>query len=362
MKKVAIFDYDMSVMGGVERVSYMLANSLIEYYDVCVISTANKDVNIPFNLDNRIHCIKILDKPEERLKNTVFKTRRRLRKVLKENKIDVILSMGTYNGLIAAVNCIGMKIKIIFCDHGAIINQINDKKTTIIRKITSMLSDCTVVLTEKSLYDYIKILKIPKKKLRYIYNPIDDSVYKFVKPYNIDSNKIISVSRISKEKGMDLLVNVASELKRLNQNWVWDVYGDGPEFENIKQMINEKNLSNYVYLKGQENQIYEKYGNYAIYALTSYREGLPMVLLEAKANSLPIVSFDIETGPNEIVLDEKNGFLVEPYNVEKMAQKINLLLKNGEKRIEFSKNSQFEIEKFDKERIISQWKELINHI
>ena len=56
--------------------------------------------------------------------------------------------------------------------------------------------------------------------------------------------------------------------------------------------------------------------------LPSYREGLPLVLLEAAACGLPMISFDIATGPNEIIRDKINGSLIPPYDCEKMADEI----------------------------------------
>ena len=106
----------------------------------------------------------------------------------------------------------------------------------------------------------------------------------------------------------------------------------------------------------------KKYNNYGIYALTSYREGLPLVLLEAKINKLPIVSFDIETGPNEIVKDNVNGFLVVKYNTKLFAKKLNELLNNSKLRKEFSDNAYKDISKFREDEIINEWVTLINRL
>lgn len=138
----------------------------------------------------------------------------------------------------------------------------------------------------------------------------------------------------------------------------------GPAFNEVKGKIIEYNLENNVILKGATNPIllYNQYSNYIIFVLTSYREGLPLVLLEAKANKLPIVSFDIETGPNEIVENNVNGFLIEKYNIKEMAIRINELLKNKELRQKFSNNTYKNINKFKQDTIINEWINLINSI
>ena len=96
--------------------------------------------------------------------------------------------------------------------------------------------------------------------------------------------------------------------------------------------------------------------------MTSYYEGLPMVLLEAKANSLPIVSFDCYTGPSEIIRNDVDGYLIKNDDINEMIEKINLLIYDSEKRQKFSKNSRGNINKFKKEKIIKKWKELFEEI
>ena len=93
--------------------------------------------------------------------------------------------------------------------------------------------------------------------------------------------------------------------------------------------------------------------------LTSYREGLPLVLLEANAIGLPMVSFDVFTGPNEIIVDGENGFLVTPYDCEDMAKKISCLIEDKELRKRQAKNTEKYIDKFSYKRIIEQWKQVI---
>ena len=113
---------------------------------------------------------------------------------------------------------------------------------------------------------------------------------------------------------------------------------------------------------GLVNDIYERYKDYAIYVLPSYREGLPLVLLEAKANRLPVVSFDCVTGPREIITDGVDGFLIDCYNKQTMANKILDLIESNDLRIKMSKNSYINLDKFSKEKILNQWIELIEGI
>lgn len=231
MKKIAILDYDMSVIGGVEKVSIQLANALSDNYEVYLISLVQSDVNTPYNISPKVHFVNILTHEDYnehlRIRQIILATRKKIRKILKKEKIDILFSMGTNCGLIAGINCLWLKTKVVFCDHGALINQLDDNKITLFRFIACMLSKKIVVLTDRTLKDYIKKFKIRSKKITRIYNAMDDDIFKYVKEdYNIESNKIISVGRLGYEKGFDMLVEVAKELKNLNKNWQWDIYGD----------------------------------------------------------------------------------------------------------------------------------------
>ncbi len=93
--------------------------------------------------------------------------------------------------------------------------------------------------------------------------------------------------------------------------------------------------------------------------MTSIMEGLPMTLLEAKGNKLPMVAFDIETGPSEIIDNDVNGYLVDAYDTEKMAEKIVELIENEEKRKQFSENTKENMDKFSKKDIIEKWIKII---
>jgi len=84
-----------------------------------------------------------------------------------------------------------------------------------------------------------------------------------------------------------------------------------------------------------------------------------MVLLEGKAKNLPLVSFDIDSGPSDIIRDGVDGFLVPPFDTQAMADKICLLIEDVELRKRFSANARGNLDKFSKDRIMKQWVELI---
>ena len=128
----------------------------------------------------------------------------------------------------------------------------------------------------------------------------------------------------------------------------------------IIDLIKQNNLENHIILKGSSCDIYDLYQDYSFYVMTSRYEGLPMVLLEAKAKKLPIVSFDINSGPSDIIRDGVDGFLIKTFDCEAMANKICELIENPELRQKLSDNAHGNLDKFSKEKIIKQWCDLID--
>lgn len=82
--------------------------------------------------------------------------------------------------------------------------------------------------------------------------------------------------------------------------------------------------------------------------------------MKLKLKKLPIVSFDINSGPSDIVRNGIDGFLVKPFDCNMMADRINELIENPELRQKFSDNAHGNIDKFSKEKIIKQWCDLID--
>ncbi len=357
--RICFVDFDMTVIGGAEQVCASLANEFCKRHEVYIYSLNAVNEVIPYTFDERI-CFHRGTNKEERLRIQIQRNFMPFIKFVKENKIDIVLLVGNYPALIVSLTRFFTKAKYVYCDHGALINQWKQKDITLIRFVDAFLAHKIVTLTERTKEDYHQKFHIPYKKLECIYNWVE-MPEENVK-YETESKKILSVGRFGKEKGYDLLVEVAEKVKTKHEDWSWDIYGDGETFTKIQRMIQQKNLEGFVHLKGNALNMKELYPNYAFLVLTSYREGLPLVLLEAKANKLPVISFDILTGPREIINDQEDGFLVEPYDTDMMADKIHTLIENAELRQAFSKNTEKNIEKFSKDRITKEWELLFEII
>ena len=145
-------------------------------------------------------------------------------------------------------------------------------------------------------------------------------------------------------------------------DWTLEIYGEGTEREKLEKKINKLGLENSFLLKGVEKNIQNKYLESSIYVMSSRFEGMPMVLLEAMSCGLPVISFDCPCGPRDMIKYNENGFLIEFGNIKEMANKIEELIANEEKRKLFGKNARKSIQKYSKDKIMEEWIKLFENI
>lgn len=359
MKKRICFLKDDIFGGGVERVTTIIANHLSVYDDefsIYILDTVNKDKKNDYYINQNVHHYAL-----SRVKRGKFGVplmTLRLLWFLIRNKIDILITSQAMLGMYSVLATELTRTKHIIWEH-ANYYQKHTKIVDFLRQIELRICDYYVLLTKRDLSNFINNFNV-KCPIEYIYNPIiknrSDSMY------NHESKTIISVGHLRSIKGFDMLIDVANIVFKKHGDWQWKIYGDGPEKERLKDKINEYGLDGNVILCGKTTEIENCYKSSSIYVLTSRMEGLPMVLLEAKTYNLPTVSFDIETGPNEIVRNNVNGFLIEPYNIELMADKICELIENNELRKKFSDNAKYDIDKFDIDTVITKWRKIIKEI
>ena len=112
---------------------------------------------------------------------------------------------------------------------------------------------------------------------------------------------------------------------------------------------------------GKVDDLHDVYNKGDIFLMTSDNEGFGLVLAEAASFGLPLISFRI-SGPEDIIIDGENGFLVEKGNLDEMAEKIVYLLRNDEEREKMAKKSQSMNERFTIEKVSKEWDNLISAV
>lgn len=175
--------------------------------------------------------------------------------------------------------------------------------------------------------ELIKSKIVPSKKIFYTPNIV--SIPKKSRYPKKQNNKIIliSIGRLSFEKGLEIALNALKGLKF--SNWEYWIIGDGP-LENELYSISQKDirLKDKVKFLGKKENPFPYLDQADLFLLPSYFEGLPTSLVEASYYGVPIIAANCSTGPNEIVIPGKNGLLFDVGNTEELTTALNLFFTN----------------------------------
>ena len=360
-KKICIVKWILDDSGGGERVAVSLANELTKKYEVHLIGITTKESDLFFKINSQVKYSNFFDH-RVRLSKNILKISKLLKKYFIDNEIEVAFGIGISANVFLSLAGIGTQTKVVLCDHTNSITDNSELSQKVQRYVGTKLADKIITLTQEDRENYIKKHGVSDERICYIYNWKEVALSDV--SYNNKSTKIVTVGRFDSQKGYDYLVQVAKKVLSEKSDWTWEIYGSGnqDEVDKIKELIKENNLQDKLLIKGLEKNQDLIYGDKGIYVMTSRYEGLPLVLLEAQQYNLPIVSFCCPTGPSEIVEDGVNGFLVDCYDTDKMSEKLLKLMENESLRHSFSAHAKDNMDKFDKNRILNQWIELIETI
>lgn len=359
MKRIGFLLGGFQSNGGIGRVTSILANELSKKENIEVHTIAYCQTNKPllYHLSENIHQHHLFSSSTPMLKAMLFKhVVKRVRAIMREQKIDVLIAAGAlfYPLAIRAVRGTGA---MCYCwEHTDPGTTSDHRYQGQCRRYAVKHTDKMVVLTRSARRYYQEQLHMAPEKLLQIYNPVYNSTCDT--PYDTTSKKIIAVGRLTYQKNFDRLIDLASRFLP-GTDWSLDIYGKGEEGQQLAQLIQEKNLNNQVHLMGQVNDLYDRYPQYAFQVMSSRYEGFPMSLLEGATHRLPLVSFDIPTGPDEIIVDGENGFLVDKQDDDRMVECIRTLMENSELRQTMSNNAYRMVQQFSLNDILNQWCELL---
>ena len=177
----------------------------------------------------------------------------------------------------------------------------------------------------------------------------------------LQDKRVIAVGRYAYQKGFDLLLNAWKHVVDKHSDWNLTIYGSGERTPYIN-LAKDLGIESNCCLEASVSNIISKYQESSMLVFSSRFEGFGMVLLEAMSCGVPCVSFACPCGPKDIVTDGVNGYLVEPGNVEALAERICYLIEHEELRKEMGKAARKRAEDFREEKIMQQWVDLFENI
>ena len=356
--KVCFLCRGFSANGGIGRVIAVLSDKLVEDVDVYLLAFYAEQASSYYTVNPKCIQDTLYPEPLSMTKAIILKHAvKKLSRYIKENNIDIIIACGAIFYPMAVLAARKTKIKSVCWEHTNPNNKNDYHFQDLARQFGALRSDLNVVLTRSALQVYQA--RFPDVRNVQIYNPIDPNLLKNNYPYEINSKKIISVGRLRPQKNFSRLLDIAAVALKDHPDWEWDVFGEGPLREELEAKRDLLGLKGKVFFQGQISDLYDRYHFYSFMVMTSDYEGFPMTLLEGAANKLPLVAFDVPTGPSEIIENTKNGFLCQKDNVTDMENSIELLITDDCLRTNLSHGSEKTVAAFKVSRIEKQWVELL---
>lgn len=393
MKKVAILSLHLGY-GGVEKSIVALANILCQKYQVEIICIYKLYDKPAFDIDDRVKVTYLIesDLPVRLASYKVLLAHGHLLKLTKKLTKDYFSKLHFIKFFKDAFSGIFMYPKRFSVMKKAISNsdaEIMISTRTFLNEWLALYADPSVtkigwehnhhhnnekyavdvVRSSKNLDYFVLVSKELKKfytkKLRkypvkcvYIPNMLD-SIPKRLAP--LDEKRLISVGRLSAEKGQMDLLKMFNQLSKKHPDWHLDIIGDGPERDKLEEYIKEKKLKEKVTLHGFQSRTYidKMLHQSSLFIMTSFTESFGIVLLEAMSHGIPCLAFSSAEGAKEIISSGKNGYIIKNRNASAMMKKIEDLMKKDETRKKMGKEARKSVKQYTEEVVQEDWYNLL---
>lgn len=360
MKKILFFVGSINLSGGTERVSSVISNELQRQgYKVHILSLWNGDKPF-FELSDGIVVDQIFSTSGRGIKN-FHKAIVKLRRYIISHQIDILIDVESMLFLYSFPAALGLNVQHICWEHFNYNVDLGKSSRRLARKLAARFADNVITLTERD-RNFWQSSTTCNAKITAIPNPITISA-----PTKINSNReklFLAVGRLTYQKGFDLLLQAWSRVIITNPDWRLRIVGDGEDKAMLEQLRCSLNLEASTELVAKTNDISTHYQQASFFIMSSRFEGLPLVLIEAQAYGLPVISFDCNTGPAEIILHGKTGWLCDKLDVDELS----ILILNAIDMVndvspsshdyewdKFSKASIDNIKRFELNNVIEKW-------
>ncbi|MCQ2238172.1 MAG: glycosyltransferase [Bacteroidaceae bacterium] len=385
-RKICFITNSLFSVGGVQRVLAVVASKLAEQYDVTILTLEdhpNCDKSI-YDLNKteinfiffRFPRLSIWEEKTHKIVSGLYK-HYLPKNLLTSNIYSKSSFPNTLRG--ALIDCLNDKhFDVIVGVHGGISMKIATiRKQLNAKKVIGWMHNCyDAFFVNKPAYyeglkdhfkwqmrkldDFIVLSHSDAQSFRknlglqptVIYNPLTLTPGEVC---NTKAKKFLTIGRmVPLHKGFDILIKAFAIFAQKNQDWTLDIVGDGPEKEKVEEIIHKYNLDSRITIHPFTNQIQRYYSAASIYILSSRWEGMPLVLAEAMAHGLPIISSDISIS-KELLNNKTFAQLFPNGNFEKLSEcMLNMIHSDLETK---SKES---LKKSEDYNDFSAWLQVIN--
>lgn len=173
---------------------------------------------------------------------------------------------------------------------------------------------------------------------------------------------ILAMGRLVRQKGFDLLIHAMARVAARRTQWQLRVLGDGPERRALEALVADYHLQDRVALPGWVDHPQAEMARAGLFVLSSRYEGFPVGLLEAMACGLPVIAFDCQSGPAEIIRPEVDGVLVPDGDIATLATRIHELSMDPERRDELGRNARSVTDRFSMAKFYARWDAVLQRL
>lgn len=181
---------------------------------------------------------------------------------------------------------------------------------------------------------------------------------------NVSNHRAIAVGRLDYQKGFDRLILAWAMVKSkgMFDDWQLDIYGQGEWKDMLQRQINENGLNECIHINRPIEDIWHEYASSSVLIMSSHYEGFPMVMIEAMACGLPVVSFDFKCGPRDIIKHGENGMIVPDGDIAGLADAIMELMRDNVLRKQMSENARKVVDTYSEDIVMDKWVRLFTSL
>ena len=348
--KIALVGYKLA-KGGLER-SFSVVSELLyqSNYDIHVIVLENE---IEYSYQGTLLNLGYYSK---------FKKYFKLKQYLKKNRFDYVIDfrhrINPWMELLF-IHYIFAGFKVIYTIHSSKLEVYLTSNAWVARQI--LYKAFKIVVVSKTLNEKIKA-EYHFDKGVVISNSIDEkSIESECENSKLPFKYCIVVGRLVALKQFDKIISAYSNSNLPENEMHLVILGEGEEKENLLKQIENLKLTKLVHLLGFRNDVICFIKSAQFLVLSSKYEGFPMVILESLYAGIPVVSFDCETGPSELVIHEFNGLLVENQNFTGLQQALNKMIEDPVFYDYCKNNAKKSVGKFSNNKSVENWLNLFNN-
>ncbi|WP_076923753.1 glycosyltransferase [Pseudoalteromonas sp. EB27] len=356
MKKISFVVSNLGG-GGTQRVTTALANEFFKNGYIVDVLVCYSGLEKKFNVAEGVNIIDVRfeEKKSKYLIGRCFdyiKNLIRLRQAITKSKPTIIIAQQFEQCIRVPLSLLFYKKKLICCEHSEY-GRLTGFTRAFVNLYYKFLVRNLVVLTQEDKYSYPSYLN----NIQVIGNPlcVEASSVKAV-PKRLGGNVILSVGRLSKEKGFYEYICFIVDNKSIFKNWNVNIVGSGSESDRLHELIKSSGIGDIVTITPFSENIELFYRSADIYYLPSIKEGFGLVLLEAMEYGLPIISNNSSKGARALIINDFNGLMVS--DTKEMINAFSSLMKSNKKRQELSLNATLFVKNYYIDNVIKDWEKL----